>query len=212
MFPPPDAADEQGLVAVGADLAPATLLRAYREGLFPMPVRRGAPVGWWSPDPRGVVPLPAFRVARSLRRSCRRYEVRVDTAFEEVLDACADPRRHGGWISPEIKDAYTRLHAMGWVHSVEAWDDHGLAGGLYGVAVDGLFAGESMFHRRTDASKVALVGLVELLRADGDGRRLLDVQWTTPHLASLGAIDIPRRQYLTLLADACHAPLPPFAR
>ena len=147
-------------------------------------------MAWWSPDPRGVLPLDGSAASRSLRRSTRRYEVRVDTAFADVVDACADPGRPGGWITDDIRAAYVSLHELGWAHSVEAWDDDGLAGGLYGVAIGGLFAGESMFHRRTDASKVALVGLVELLTADGDARRLLDVQWATTHLASLGAVEV----------------------
>ncbi|MGH9274493.1 MAG: leucyl/phenylalanyl-tRNA--protein transferase, partial [Acidimicrobiales bacterium] len=163
-FPDPGSADEHGVVGVGADLEPGTLLAAYRAGLFPMPLHRGGPMAWWSPDPRGVLPLDRLRVSRSLRRSCRRYEIRIDTAFADVVDACASPRRPGGWISPAIRAAYGELHRLGWAHSVEAWDDEGLAGGLYGVAMGGLFAGESMFHRRRDASKVALVSLVELLR------------------------------------------------
>jgi leucyl/phenylalanyl-tRNA---protein transferase len=209
-FPPVDDADEHGIVAVGADLEPGTLLAAYRRGLFPMPLEggRGGPLGWWSPDPRGIVPLEGLRVSRSVRAARRRFEVRIDTAFAEVIAACADPRRPGAWITPEVQSAYTRLHELGWAHSVEAWDEDGLAGGLYGVAVDGLFAGESMFHRRTDASKVALVGLVELLREDGDLRRLLDVQWATDHLRTLGAVEIPRSRYLDLLATARDAPLP----
>jgi leucyl/phenylalanyl-tRNA--protein transferase len=164
-------------------------------------------MAWWSPDPRGIVPLDGLRTSRSLRTATRRYEVRIDTAFAEVVDACADPARPGGWITPEIRRSYEALHELGWAHSVEAWDDDGLAGGLYGVAVEGLFAGESMFHRRTDASKVALVALVELLRADG-APRLLDVQWTTDHLASLGAVDVPRSRYLSLLEQARTLPLP----
>ncbi len=208
-FPDVDDADEHGIVGLGADLEPGTLLQAYRHGLFPMPLHRHGPMGWWSPDPRGIVPLDGLLVSRSLRRSCGAFEIRVDTAFAEVVAACADPKRPGGWISAEIQTAYRTLHDLGWAHSVEAWDDDGLAGGLYGVSVDGLFAGESMFHRRTDASKVALVALVDLLRDDGDARRLLDVQWTTDHLASLGARDVPRRRYLELLADAREAPLPP---
>jgi len=209
-FPDVAEADDHGVVGIGADLEVGTLLAAYRAGLFPMPLSRlGGPIAWWSPEPRGVLPLHRLRVSRSLRRSARRYEVRVDSAFEEVLDACADPRRPAGWISPSMRDAYLRLHHAGWVHSVEAWDDDGLAGGLYGVAVDGLFAGESMFHRRRDASKAALIALVEILRHDGDDRRLLDVQWTTPHLQSLGAVDVPRAEYLGLLAAAREAPLPP---
>jgi leucyl/phenylalanyl-tRNA--protein transferase len=163
---------------------------------------------WWSPDPRGVLPLDGLRVSRSLRRSCRRYEVRVDTGFEEVIDGCAALDRSGRWITPAIRDAYLGLHRLGWAHSVEAWDGDGLAGGLYGVAVGGLFAGESMFHRRTDASKVALVGLVERLREGGAA--LLDVQWVTPHLASLGAVEVPRREYVRRLAGAIEQPLPPF--
>jgi leucyl/phenylalanyl-tRNA--protein transferase len=133
--------------------------------------------------------------------------VRVDTSFASVVEACADPARRGGWISPPIRAAYERLHELGWAHSVEAWDDDGLAGGLYGVAVGGLFAGESMFHRRADASKVALVALVSLLRADGQDR-LLDVQWRTEHLASLGVVSVPRPRYLELLRAAIARPLP----
>ena len=212
-FPPVDAADEDGLVGVGADLEPGTVLAAYRRGLFPMPVGRRGLIGWWSPDPRAVIPLGGLRVSRSLRRSIRRFEIRVDTAFDEVLDACADPSRPHGWISADVRTAYRRLHEMGWAHSVEAWDAEGdeLTGGLYGLAVGGLFAGESMFHRRTDASKAALAGLVELLGA-GDGGpagRLLDVQWMTPHLASLGAVEIPREEYVRGVAVAVTLPLPP---
>jgi leucyl/phenylalanyl-tRNA--protein transferase len=159
---------------------------------------------WWSPDPRGVLPLDGLRVSRSLRRSCARFEVRVDTAFEAVVDGCADPSRTGRWITSSIRDAYVRLHHLGWAHSVEAWDGEGLAGGLYGVAIGGLFAGESMFSRRTDASKVALVGLVERLRTGGAS--LLDVQWVTPHLRSLGAVEVPRSTYLERLAEAVLKP------
>ena len=166
-------------------------------------------MGWWSPDPRAVIPLDGLRVSRSLRRSCARYEVRVDTDFTAVVDACADRRRAHGWISPAIRAAYIRMHELGWAHSVEAWslEDGGLAGGLYGVAIGGLFAGESMFHHRRDASKVALVGLVGLLR-DGEARRVLDVQWQTDHLGSLGAIEVPRERYLELLSAALELPLP----
>ena len=165
-FPGPARFDpDDDLVAAGADLAPGTLLEAYRRGLFPMPSgRRGDPMLWFSPVRRGVLPLDGLRVSRSLRRSVRRFEIRVDTAVPEVIDACADPRRPAGWIDPAIRAAYLELHRLGWVHSVEAWCDGRLAGGLYGVSIGGLFAGESMFHRETDASKVALVGLVELLR------------------------------------------------
>ena len=207
-LPEPAHADEHGVVGVGADLEPGTLLQAYRAGIFPMPLGAGGPMAWWSPDPRAILPLDGLVIGRSLRRSCRRYEVRIDAAFDEVVAGCADPARSGGWITPAIRRAYGRLHELGWAHSVEAWDDDGLAGGLYGVAVGGLFAGESMFHRRTDASKVALVTLVDRLRADGDARRLLDVQWRTEHLASLGAVEVPRSRYSELLALAIEAPLP----
>jgi leucyl/phenylalanyl-tRNA--protein transferase len=202
----------EDLVGVGADLEPGTLLAAYRLGLFPMGVGRDGrpPVGWWSPDPRGVLPLQGLRVSRSLRRACARFDVRVDTAFEQVVQACADPTREGRWITPEIRAAYLRLHELGWAHSVECWRDGELVGGLYGVAVGGLFAGESMFHRDSDASKVALVHLVELLRAAGEpARRLLDVQWRTDHLASLGVVEVPREEYLRRLRDALTLALPP---
>ena len=200
VMPSAEVADLDGIVGTGADLEPGTLLAAYRAGLFPMPI--GRVMGWWSPDPRAIIPLDGLRVTRSLRQSCQRYEIRFDTAFTEVVDACADPDRPHGWITDDITAAYTRLHQLGWAHSVEAWsrDDGVLAGGLYGVAVNGLFAGESMFHHRTDASKAALVALVSHLRAIG--AVLLDVQWRTPHLERLGAIEIPRPRYLELLADA----------
>ncbi|MCX7620366.1 MAG: leucyl/phenylalanyl-tRNA--protein transferase [Acidimicrobiales bacterium] len=209
-FPPADEADSNGVVGVGADLEPGTLLAAYRAGLFPMPSHLGGPVAWWSPDPRGILPLDHLRVTRSLRQSCRRYVTTVDEAFERVIQACADPSRDGRWITGEIIDAYTRLHEMGWAHSIEAWTIDGqLAGGLYGVAIGGFFAGESMFHVYRDASKVALVRLVEILREGG--AMLLDVQWTTDHLASLGAVDIPRRKYLRVLRHAVELPADPFA-
>jgi leucyl/phenylalanyl-tRNA--protein transferase len=207
------AAGDGEVVAVGADLEPGTLLAAYRSGLFPMPARRGV-MAWWSPDPRGIVPIsedgPGLRVSRSLRRSCRRFELRVNTAFDDVIASCADRRRPGAWIDRNIQKAYRRLHSLGWVHSVEAWDaNERLAGGLYGLAVGGLFAGESMFHRQTDASKVALIGLVSMLREAGAEGRLLDVQWATPHLVSLGAVTVSRARYHELLAVALTRPQPP---
>jgi leucyl/phenylalanyl-tRNA--protein transferase len=200
------------LVCTGADLRPATLVTGYATGLFPMGLGPGGSgrLGWWSPDPRGVLPLDALRVSRSLRRSVRRFEVRVDTAFDEVVAACADPDRDGRWITDEVAEAYGTLHRLGLAHSVETWRDGHLVGGLYGVALGGLFAGESMFHRATDASKVALVALVRVLRADGDPRRLLDVQWRTDHLASLGVVDLPREQYLRRLHVALQVPPPSF--
>jgi leucyl/phenylalanyl-tRNA--protein transferase len=208
----PDPTGAQGdLIAVGADLSPGTVLAAYRAGLFPMPVSEAEAgvMAWWSPDPRGILPLDGLKVSRSLRRSQARFEVTVNTAFEEVISACASATRPGGWISLAMREAYIRLHHLGWSHSVEAWsrEDGTLAGGLYGVAIGALFAGESMFHRVTDASKVALTGLVDLLVAGG--AELLDVQWRTPHLASLGAVDVPREEYLRLLARALGRPLPP---
>ena len=206
-LPVDGAADD--LVGMGADLEPGTLLAAYRQGLFPMP-SDDASLGilWWSPVERGVLPLDGLRVSRSLRQSARRMEIRVDTAFEEVMRACADPNRDGAWIDQEILAAYSRMHDLGWAHSVEAWQDGELVGGLYGVAVDGHFAGESMFHRVRDASKVALVGLVEMLRDEYADRRVLDVQWRTEHLASLGVVAVPRPSYLQMLAAAGAVPLP----
>jgi leucyl/phenylalanyl-tRNA--protein transferase len=197
--------DDGELVAVGGDLEPGTILDAYRRGLFPMRVHKRGRIGWWSPDPRGVIPLDGLVVSRSLRRSCRRFEVRADTAFRAVMEGCADPRRPHGWIDASFIAAYTRLHELGWAHSVETWriDERGaseLVGGLYGVAIGGLFAAESKFHRVTDASKVALVALVERLRSSGAS--LLDVQWTTPHLETLGAVDIARAEYLERLERA----------
>lgn len=191
------------VVAKGADLEAGTLLAAYRCGLFPMPAGRS--LAWWSPDPRGVLPLDGLVVSRSLRRSCRRYEVTFDNGFAEVVSACADPRRPGSWIDKRIQHAYNHLHELGWAHSVEAWAPGGeLAGGLYGVAIGGLFAGESMFHHQRDASKVALVALVGALRSGGGA--LLDVQWVTPHLASLGAVAVSREDYHKLLSRALGLP------
>lgn len=210
VFPHPSQWDaEDDLVGVGGDLAPGTLVNAYSEGLFPMPTElAGEPMGWYSPVRRGVLPLDGLIVSRSLRRAARDFEIRVDTAFEDVIDACGDRGRADGWITPEIRDAYLTLHRLGWAHSVEAWREGRLAGGLYGVAVGGLFAGESMFHRERDASKVALLGLVELLRDEHAETRLLDVQWQTDHLASLGVVEVPRSTYLSRLAVAVRLPLP----
>lgn len=210
VFPTADEADESGLLGIGADLEPGTLLAAYRSGIFPMPIDGHAALGWWSPDPRGILPLDQLVVSRSLRRSMTRFAITVDTTFEEVVAACADPSRDGGWIDDDIRAAYTRLHRTGWTHSIEVRDRDTteLVGGLYGVCINGLFAGESMFHHRADASKVALVALVEILNSIGV--RLLDVQWLTPHLESLGAVAIPRHDYLALLADALSLTTQPF--
>ena len=208
-MPSPDLAGDDDLVGSGADLEPGTLLAAYRTGLFPMPVPDSPAMLWWSPADRGVLPVRGLRVSRSLRQSCARYEIRVDSAFGDVIRACADPTRDGGWISEDVVDAYTRLHHDGWVHSVEAWDEEGrLAGGLYGVAIGGLFAGESMFHHQRDASKVALVALVDAIGGGDAGDRLIDVQWKTPHLERLGVQEVPRHEYLALLRRALKLPLP----
>lgn len=214
------------VIGLGADLEPGTILAAYRSGIFPMPVSRRGRIAWWSPDPRGLLELDDLRVSRSLRAACQRFEIRVDTAYDDVIRACADPKRPSGWIRRDVIEAYARLHELGWVHSVEAWsvDRSGkerLAGGLYGVAVGGLFAGESMFHHERDASKAALVALVGMLkaartedharaaatRAGAVPRRLLDVQWATEHLVSLGATEVSRHDYLARLREAL--PLPP---
>ena len=206
-FPDPETAGPGEVVAVGADLAPGTLLDAYRAGLFPMRLAPGGPLGWWSPEPRGILPLDGLVVHRSLRRSARRFGVTVDAAFTEVMRGCADHRRPGGWIDDEFVAAYTRLHELGWAHSVEVWrdgpdgpDGPTLVGGCYGVAIGGLFAGESMFHRMTDASKVALWAMVEAVRAGGGV--LFDVQWATPHLTSLGVVEVSRAEYTRRLTDA----------
>jgi leucyl/phenylalanyl-tRNA--protein transferase len=205
-------------VAIGADLAPGTVLAAYRRGLFPMAVDgpgvRGRPeMAWWSPEQRGILPMSGLRVTRSMRQSARHFEIRVDTAFRDVVAGCADPSRSGGWIDDAIAAAYGELHELGWAHSVEAWRDGELVGGLYGVAIGGLFAGESMFTRVRDASKVALMALVRLLGDEYAGLRLLDTQWQTPHLATLGVQALPRAEYLARLEQALHLPLPvAFAR
>ena len=193
--------DGSDVVAIGADLEPGTLLAAYRQGLFPMPFDRRR-IAWFSPDPRGILPLDGMHVSRSLRRSVRRFEVSMDTDFRGVMEACGDPSRSGAWITPEFVDAYERLHRLGWAHSIEVRrpGEHELVGGVYGVRIGGLFAGESMFHTATDASKVALFHLVGWLRARE--ATLFDVQWRTPHLATLGVIEIARTEYLARLEEA----------
>lgn len=200
----------EDLIGIGADLAVPTLYEAYSVGVFPMGIgERGTePIGWWSPDPRGVLRIGSLRVSRSLRKVLPRFEIRLDTAFGDVIRACADPDREGRWITDDIVTAYEALHEAGWAHSVETWQDGRLVGGLYGVAIGGLFAGESMFHAVRDASKAALAGLHDLLAADGDPRRLIDVQWRTDHLATLGVVDVSRDDYRRLLAEAVTAPLP----
>lgn len=186
-------------MAVGGLLDPLLMLAGYRRGLFTMEVSPGI-LGWFSPDPRGILPLGALRVSRSLRRAVRAMRVSFDTEFAAVVSACASPGRPGHWITPEFERVYRGLHRAGQAHSVEVWRGDRLVGGLFGVECAGLFSGESMFHRDTDASKVALVALVQRLR-DAGGRRLLDIQWWTPHLGSLGAVAVPRLEYLRMLAE-----------
>jgi leucyl/phenylalanyl-tRNA--protein transferase len=184
-------------------LSPSLLLNAYSQGIFPMADEDGS-IYWYDPDPRAILPLESFHVPRSLARRIRRggFEIRVDTSFREVITACAEPGsgREGTWISPEFIEAYTKLHELGFAHSVETWIDGELAGGLYGITLRGLFAGESMFSWVTDSRKIALVHLVERLRQGGFC--LLDVQFMTPHLKRFGAIEVLRAEYKVRLAQA----------
>ena len=182
-----------------SEINPDFLLQAYQMGIFPMAMD-GGEIGWFSPDPRGVIPLDAFHIPRSLARVVRsgHFELRINSAFAEVLDGCAD--RLETWIDSTVRSSYLSLHGMGHAHSVECWLEGELAGGLYGVAAGGAFFGESMFSRQRDASKVALVHLVDRLVKKGFG--LLDTQWTTPHLRRFGAIDIPKADYMRQLHDA----------
>lgn len=201
LLPDPSDSDTDGVVGVGADLSPGTLVDAYRRGIFPWP-HPGVPLPWFSPDPRGILFFDRVHVSRSLRRTFRRcgWTTTVDHAFAEVVSGCASERGESGtWISSAMASAYRRLHDLGWAHSVEVWDRETLVGGLYGVQVGAVFTGESMFHRADDASKVALVELVTRFRAAGG--RFIDVQLNTDHLASLGAVDVPRAEFLGLLAD-----------
>ncbi|MFZ0528947.1 MAG: leucyl/phenylalanyl-tRNA--protein transferase [Propionicimonas sp.] len=205
---------EQDLIAFSAEFDEALVLEAYASGVFPMPIAAAGftEMGWWSPRQRGVLPLDALRVTKSLRKSARRYTTSIDRAFGEVLERCGDPRRPYGWIDPDLRRVYPGLHAAGRVHSVETWDAAGrLVGGLYGVSIGGLFAGESMFHdpvHGRDASKVALLALVEFLSDEHAEERIIDVQWQTEHLATLGVIEIERQEYLSLLAEALAVPDP----
>ncbi len=201
--------DGEDFVGVGADLKPGTLLDGYRAGVFAMPIdpsRKKSGIGWWSPDPRGVLPLDGLQVSQSLTKSMRKYRITFDEAFHDVVAGCADPTRSGRWINDAMAEAYLELHRFGWVHSIEVWNTSGnLVGGLYGVEIGGLFAGESMFHRERDASKVALVATVNRLRTTqvtDPGPRVFDVQWCTPHLASLGVVEISRAAYLRRIAAA----------
>ena len=208
-FPPVSKAlrSPNGLLCAGADLSPQRLLDAYSKGIFPW-FSEGDPILWWSPHPRMVLFPDELKVSRSLRKSVARgsFETRYDTAFAAVMRECAAPRdgQPGTWILPEMVRAYTRLHELGFAHSVESWMDGRLAGGLYGILLGRVFFGESMFARETDASKVALVKLVE--RVQGLGVRVIDCQQATRHLASLGAREIPRREFAHLLAESIQYP------
>ncbi|MDO5093032.1 MAG: leucyl/phenylalanyl-tRNA--protein transferase [Propionibacteriaceae bacterium] len=206
VFGPPETWPSSDLIGYSDEFDPALALVAYRCGVFPMPLDGW--MGWWSPMRRGVLPLDGLRIARSLRKTAARYTTTADHAFPDVLAACSDPSREDGWIDDRIAFAYTALHQAGYVHSIETWDGQGrLVGGLYGVQIGGLFAGESMFHHPElgrDASKVALIRLVAELRRLGVS--LLDVQWQTPHLASLGVVEIPRAEYLAQLSEALGEP------
>jgi leucyl/phenylalanyl-tRNA--protein transferase len=197
VVPPPG----EDLVAWGGDLDPELVLDAYRHGMFPMGEEEG-PVLWWSPDPRGVLPLEDLHVPRRLARTCRRpdLDIRADTAFGEVMRACDERRADGRWLHAGMLACYDELHRRGHAHSVEVWRAGRLVGGTYGVAVGGAFAAESKFHRERDLSKVALVALVRRLRERGFA--LLDVQWRTPHLAQFGVAEIPRDDYLRRLRAA----------
>lgn len=194
---------DQDLIGISEEFDAHITVEGYAAGVFPMPID-GRVMGWWSPTRRGILPLDGLRVSRSLRKQAKRYSTTIDAAFGDVLDRCADPKREAAWIDSRIRRVYTQLHAAGIAHSVETWDAEGnLVGGLYGVHVRGLFAGESMFHDDElgrDASKVALMRLVTHLRETGV--TLLDVQWRTDHLATLGVIEVSRGEYLTLLDDA----------
>ncbi len=210
VFPSPELADEDGLLAVGGDLGVERLLLAYSLGIFPW-YSDGSPILWWSPDPRLVLFPPELKVSRSLRQTMKRgtFRVTFDTAFEKVMRGCADVSRKDGqgtWITEEMIRAYCRLHEEGCAHSVESWAEGELAGGLYGVARGGVFFGESMFSLRSNASKAALVTLVGRLKEEGF--RIIDCQMTTPHLISLGAREIPRREFLAIVKEALAIDLP----
>jgi len=201
LFPPVELADRDGLLAAGGDLAPSRLLQAYRQGIFPW-YSEGQPILWWSPDPRMVLYPGEIHVSRSMRRHLRRsaLTVRTDTAFRATVESCACTRPEGTWITPEMMSAYERLHDMGFAHSIECWDESGLAGGLYGVAIGRAFYGESMFTRRAEGSKVALIALSNLLVERG--YRLMDCQVHTGHLERMGARLVPRQRFLEELREA----------
>ncbi len=209
-FPPAEVIDPEGLVGYGGQLSEEWLLDAYAHGIFPWPMGEpDDPVGWWTPDPRAIIEFTRFHVPRRLRRTIRsgRYRVTRDRDFCGVIEGCAAEGGRAGetWITPDMIEAYTDLHRRGHAHSIEAWDGSCLAGGVYGVAIGGLFAAESMFYRVSDASKVALVHLVEHLSSRG--YLLLDIQQLTPHTARFGALLIPREEYLLRLREALAHPV-----
>ena len=208
VFPPPDYADPSGLLAVGGDLSNERLLEAYRVGIFPW-YSDDQPILWWSPDPRLILDLKDFKISRSLSKTLKKgvFQVTFDHAFEEVIQACAVvPReaQNGTWITPEMQEAYINLHGLGYAHSVETWFGGKLAGGLYGVSLGKCFFGESMFHLKTDASKVALATLVEKLKSWDF--HFIDSQMTTEHMVRLGAKELPRRIFLKRLQSALRHP------
>ena len=208
IFPPPDYADPSGLLAVGGDLSSERLLEAYRLGIFPW-YSDDQPILWWSPDPRFVLHLEEFHVSRSLRKKLNQgiFQVTADRAFDEVIAACAAvprPGQNGTWITAEMQEAYNELHGLGYAHSVETWFEGKLVGGIYGVSLGKAFFGESMFHRKTNASKVALAALVEKLKSWDF--HFLDAQMTTEHMMSLGAREISRRLFLKQLGSALQHP------
>ena len=202
-FPTLSQMPKDNLVILGADLNPETVIDSYKHGIFPMHIEIAdkQEIGWWSPLQRGVLPLNKINISTSLKKSMKKFHVTFDQAFDEVIAGCGDDKRPKGWINQEIVSAYRRLFDLGYVHSVEVWNKKNqLVGGLYGVEVNGLSAGESMFHKETDASKTAMFYLVNRLKESG-GERVFDVQWQTPHLKSMGVIKISRAKYLGLLPE-----------
>ena len=202
-FPTPSQMPKDDLVILGADLQPETILDSYKNGIFPMhiEIENKIELGWWSPQFRGVMPLNKINVSNSLKKSMKKFTVTFDQDFDSVIDGCGDDKRPKGWINKEIKKAYRKLFDLGYVHSVEVWNsENQLVGGLYGIEVNGLFAGESMFHKETDASKTAMVYLVNKLKNAG-GERTFDVQWQTPHLKSMGVVKMSRAKYIATLPE-----------
>ncbi|MBF0278913.1 MAG: leucyl/phenylalanyl-tRNA--protein transferase [SAR324 cluster bacterium] len=210
LFPPQKDAEPEGLLAVGGDLSTERLLSAYQQGIFPW-YEEGQPILWWSPDPRLIMEPDNLKISKSLRKVLKKqiFEVKTDTAFSRVIEECGGPRRsgQGTWITEAIKESYTKLHELGYAHSVECWFEKELVGGLYGVSIGKCFFGESMFAKKTDASKVAFVSLVEQMKIWGV--EMIDCQVTSDHLLSLGAHEIPRKEFLERLKNAVQKQSPP---